>query len=136
MDRTFCDNSSTIEQHLQTEKSRRWGDVWWLSQWVISETLFHLRLQSLIIVKYYFLFLFLQNNSMHNGMVEDRFNYYLFRKGIWFGVLGTSHEGSHPRVGGAFYLLNKLVFNRSNSENLFLHSDQDFSAHYEIFLCV
>ena len=32
------------------------------------------------------------------------------------------------------YLPNKLVFNRSNSDNLFLRSDEDFRAYYEIFL--
>ena len=40
-------------------------------------------------------------------------------KGIWYRVLGTSQEGSHPRVGAKFYLLNKLIFNRSYSDNLF-----------------
>ena len=33
------------------------------------------------------------------------------------------------------YLLNKLVFTQSNSENLFFLNDEDFQMHYEI-LCV
>ena len=57
---------------------------------------------------------------MPNGIVEDRFNSYCFSgKAFWSRVLGTSQEGSHPRVGARCYLLNKLVFDRSNSENLF-----------------
>ena len=71
---------------------------------------------------------------MLNGTVEDRFNSYFSGKEFWSGVLETSQGGSHPRVGAICYLLNKLVFNRSNSDNLFLHSDEDFRAYYEICL--
>ena len=63
---------------------------------MISKTLFHLRLQSLIIVKYYFLFLFLQNNSMHNGTVEDRFNSYFSGKEFGFGFLGPHKKVPIP----------------------------------------
>ena len=56
---------------------------------------------------------------MPNGTVEDRFNSYFLGKEFRYGVHGTSEEGSHPRVGARCYLLNKLGFTRSNSENLF-----------------
>ena len=57
---------------------------------------------------------------MPNGTVEDRFNSYFFKKGILSGVLGTSQEGSHPRVGARCYLLNKSVLKKLDLEDLFL----------------
>ena len=57
---------------------------------------------------------------MPNGIVEDRFNFYSFsEKAFWSGDIGTSQEGSHRRIGARCYLLNKLIFNRSNLDNLF-----------------
>ena len=44
VDRPFCDSSNIAEKHLQVAKYGRRGGVWWPSKWVISETLFHLRL--------------------------------------------------------------------------------------------
>ena len=55
---------------------------------------------------------------MPNGTLEDKFNIFFFRKGIWSRVLGTSQGGFHPRVGARCYLLNKLVFNKLELENL------------------
>ena len=76
-------------------------------------------------------------NSMPNGTVEYRFNSYIFLgKAFWSRVLGISQGGSHPRVGARCYLLNKLVFTQSNSENLFLHNDEDFKMHYEILYVI
>ena len=71
---------------------------------------------------------------MPNATLEDRFNF--SRKAFWSGVLGTSQGGSHPRVGAICYLLNKLVFTQLDSENLFLHNDEDFKIHYEILYVI
>ena len=88
---------------------------------MISETLFHLRLQILVIVKYYFCFLcFLKNNSMPNGTVEDRFSLCFSGKafGLWF--LEPQREVWHPRVGARCYLLTNSVLKKLDLEDLFL----------------
>ena len=52
-------------------------------------------------------------------------------KAFWYGVLGTSQGGSHPRVGAKCYLLNKLISNKSTQKIYFLISDEDFRSYYE-----
>ena len=73
---------------------------------------------------------------MPNGTLEDSFNSYFLGNAFLSGVLGTSQGGTHPRVGARCYLLNKLVFTQSNSENLFLLNDEDFKMHYEILFVI
>ena len=57
---------------------------------------------------------------MHNGPLEDCFNSYFSGKAFWFGVLGTSQGGFHPRVGAICYLLNKSILDKSTQTIYFL----------------